>query len=201
MSEEPTASAEPMTPASDVAPEPVTPASEAAPTGAPATEAAPAGRIPSPGPSYARAEPMRLRGPAGSPGPRVRLGMTRPTIMEDGWWLTTLWAEDEHGVVDARLVAPSAGVPPVAPLQVIGPVLSNALMGLLDQEDGRQLIRLRMAPADDEARPWQRPLMILAAMCWDPVRASTMTTNQLATELMRAFRNAIDAAGAVGRTG
>jgi hypothetical protein len=168
----------------------------------PADEALPsAARMPSPGPSFARAEPLRLRGTVGQPGPRVRLGMLRPSIMDDGWWLTTLWVEDEEGVVEARAVAPLAGPPPVAPLQVIGPTLSNALMGLLDQEDGRQLIRLRMPPADDEAQPWRRPLLMLVAARWDPVRASSMTTNQLAGELMRAFRNAIDAAGASGRSG
>jgi hypothetical protein len=127
--------------------------------------------------------------------------MLRPSIMDDGWWLTTLWVEDEEGVVEARAVAPLAGPPPVAPLQVIGQTLSNALMGLLDQEDGRQLIRLRMPPADDDAQPWRRPLLILVAVRWDPVRASSMTTNQLSGELMRAFRNAIDAAGAPGRPG
>jgi hypothetical protein len=74
-------------------------------------------------------------------------------------------------------------------------------MGLLDQEDGRQLIRLRMAPAEDEAHPWRRPLLILVAVRWDPVRAATMTANQLAGELMRAFRNAVDVAGAPGRLG
>jgi len=172
------------------------------PLGQPADEAPPSpARAPSPGPSFARAEPLRLRGPAGQPGPRVRLGMLRPSIMDDGWWLTTLWVEDDDGIVEARAVAPLAGPPPVAPLQVIGSTLSNALMGLLDQEDGRQLIRLRMPPADDEAQPWRRPLLILVAARWDPVRASSMTTNQLAGELMRAFRNAIDAAGAPGRPG
>jgi hypothetical protein len=158
-------------------------------------------RTPSPGPSFARAEPLRLRGPAGEPGPRVRLGMLRPSIMDDGWWLTTLWVEDDEGVIEARAIAPLAGPPPVAPLQIIGPALANGLMGLLDQEDGRQLIRLRMLPADDDVQPWRRPLLILVAARWDPVRASSMTTNQLAGELMRAFRNAIDAAGAPGRQG
>ena len=125
-------------------------------------------RMPSPGPSFARAEPLRLRGPAGEPGPRVRLGMLRPSIMDDGWWLTTLWVEDDEGVVEARTVAPVAGPPPAAPLQVIGPTLSNALMGLLDQEDGRQLIRLRMPPADDEAQLWRRPLLLLVARALGP---------------------------------
>jgi hypothetical protein len=119
--------------------------------------------------------------------------------MDDGWWLTTLWVEDDDGVVEARLVAPLAGPPAVAPLQIIGPSLSNALMGLLDQEEDRQLIRLRMPAADEEGGPWGRPLLILVAVRWDPLRASTMTTNQLAGELMRAFRRAIEAAGAPGR--
>jgi hypothetical protein len=125
--------------------------------------------------------------------------MLKPSIMDDGWWLTTLWAEDEEGVIEARAVAPLAGPAPGPPLQVIGPILSGALMGLLDQEAGRQLIRLRMAPADDEAEPWRRPLLILVAVRWDPVRASTMTENALAGELMRAFRHAIDLAGSPGR--
>jgi hypothetical protein len=160
-----------------------------------------ADRLPSPGPSFARAEPLRLRGPAGAPGPRVRLGMRKPSVMEDGWWLTTLWAEDDDGVVEARVVAPLAGPPPEPPLRVIGPILSGALMGLLDQEDDRQLIRLRMGPAADEAEPWRRPLLLLVAVRWDPVRAATMTENALAGELMRAFRHAIDVAGAPGRAG
>jgi len=156
-------------------------------------------RLPSPGPSFARAEPLRLRGPGEEIGPRVRLGMSKPNKMEDGWWLTTLWVEDDDGIIEARTVAPAAGPPPVPPLQVIGPTLSNALMGLLDQEDGRQLIRMRMAPAEDEAEPWRRPLMILTAVRWDPVRASTMRDNDFVKELMRAFRRAIDVAGAPGR--
>ena len=158
-------------------------------------------RLPSPGPSFARAEPLRLHGPSGSLGPRIRLGMSKPNKMEDGWWITTLWAEDDEGVIEARAVAPVAGPPPVPPLQVLGPTLSNALMGLLDQEDGRQLIRMRMAPAEDEAQPWRRPLMILTAVRWDPVRASTMRDNDFVKELMRAFRRAIDVAGAPGRPG
>ena len=158
-------------------------------------------RIPSPGPSFARAEPLRLRGAAGEVGPIVRLGMSKPSIMEDGWWLTTLWVEDDDGVVEARSVAPTAGPPPEPPLAVMGPTLSGALMGLLAVEQDRQLIRLRMPPADDESQPWRRPLMFLVAVKWDPIRASTKRDNELAGELMRAFRQAIDVAGAPGRVG
>lgn len=157
------------------------------------------GRMPSPGPSFARVEPIRLKGPGGSLGPRIRLGMTKPTVMVDDWWVFTLWAEDDEGVLECRTVAPAAGPPPTAPLQVFGPTLANSLMGLLDQEDGRQLIRMRMAEAEDEADPWARPLMILTAVRWDPVRRSTMRDNELVAEMTRAFRRSIDVAGAPGR--
>jgi hypothetical protein len=125
--------------------------------------------------------------------------MSKPTIMDDGWWVCTLWVEDDEGVIETRTIAPAAGPPAVPPLAVLGPILSNALMGLLDQEDGRQLIRLRMAEPDDETEPWRRPLMIMTAVRWDPIRSSTMRTNELVAELMRAFRRAIDVAGAPGR--
>ena len=127
--------------------------------------------------------------------------MTKPTVMVDDWWVFTLWVEDDEGVVECRAVAPLAGPPPGAPLQVIGPTLANSLMGFLDQEDGRQLIRLRMAEADDEAEPWRRPLMILTAVRWDPVRASTLRQNELVAEMMRAFRRAVEVAGAPYRPG
>ena len=155
-------------------------------------------RVPSPGPSFARAEPLLLGERAGTPGLRLRLGMARPSVTDDGWWLTSLWAEDEDGVIEARVFAPRAGPPPGAPLGVIGPALAGALAGLLDQEDDRQLIRLRMPPAPDEARPWERPLMLWVAVRWDPVRASTMRENELAAELMRAFRAALLAAASPG---
>lgn len=148
-------------------------------------------RTPSPGPSFVREETVVLR----AAGERIRLGMTAPSVMEDGWWLTHLWAEDADGVIDARQVAPLAGPPPGPPLQAIGPSLAGALAGLLDQEDGRQLIRLRMPPAADERRPWERPLVLMTAVRWDPVRAATLRPNELARELLRAFARAVEVAG------
>jgi hypothetical protein len=157
-------------------------------------------RVPSPGPSFVRDEPLRLRAPAGTEAEgggatAVRLGMSPPSVMDDGWWLAHLWAEDDEGVVPASLVAPLGGPPPGPPLAVLGPALAGALAGLLGQEDGRQLIRLRMPPPEDEARPWERPLMLWVAVAWDPVRATTMRRNELARELLRAFRSAVLAAG------
>src|SRR4051794_35772124 len=83
-------------------------------------------RMPSPGPSFVREETVRLRAPSGR-GPQIRLGMAAPSVMEDGWWLTPLGAEDAEGVLDARAVAPLAGPPPGPPLSTIGPSLAGAL--------------------------------------------------------------------------
>jgi hypothetical protein len=118
--------------------------------------------------------------------------------MEDGWWLTSFWVEDDDGVVSASAVTPVEGPPSGNPMAHIGPVLAGALAGLVGQEGGRQLIRLRMPPAPDEARPWERPLILWVAVAWDPVRTSMMRPNELAGELMRAFRNAVVAVGSPG---
>lgn len=154
-------------------------------------------RLPAPGPSFVREEEVRL--PGGTDASRVQLGMGAPSIMDDGWWLTHLWVTDADGVVEASRVAPIGGPPPGPPLAVMGPALAGALAGLLDQEDGRQLIRLRMPPAEDASRPWARPLLLMTAVRWDPVRSATMRPNELARELLRAFARAVEAAGAPGR--
>lgn len=154
-------------------------------------------RLSVPGPSFVREEQVRL---PGSPEmSAVQLGMSAPSIMDDGWWLTHLWAADADGVVDATDAAPLAGPPPGPPLLSLGPALAGALAGFLDQEDGRQLIRLRMPPAEDASRPWARPLLLMTAVRWDPVRSATMRPNELARELLRAFARAVEAAGAPGR--
>jgi hypothetical protein len=157
-------------------------------------------RLPSPGPSFIREETVTLAGrDVGSRD--VVVGLTAPSVMDDGWWLTHLWARDGDGVVSARDAAPAAGPPAGPPLLAMGPVLAGALAGLIDQEDGRQLIRLRMPPAADESRPWERPLLLMTAIRWDPVRSATMRPNELARELLRAFGRALEAVGAPARTG
>jgi hypothetical protein len=157
-------------------------------------------RLPSPGPSFIREEPVTLAGRAADAG-HVAVGLTAPSIMDDGWWLTHLWAQDDLGVVSARDAAPASGPPPGPPLSSLGPVLAGALAGLIDQEADRQLIRLRMPPAVDAARPWDRPLVLMTAIRWDPVRSATMRPNELARELLRAFGRAVESVGAPGRTG
>ena len=153
-----------------------------------------AARLPVPGPSFIREVEVRLHDRAGADGLRLEAGMSNPSIMDDGWWLSTLWVADTDGVVEAAAVAPTAGPPPGLPLQVIGPSFAGALAGLLGQADGRQLIRLRMPPAENEARPWERPLIVWVAVSWDPVRASTMQRNELARELLRAFAHSVQVA-------
>ncbi|MFN8517870.1 MAG: hypothetical protein U0667_00455 [Chloroflexota bacterium] len=157
-------------------------------------------RLPSPGPSFIREERVTLASRADDAG-EVVVGLTAPSVMDDGWWLTHLWAQDAAGVVSARDAAPVAGPPAGPPLLAMGPILAGALAGLIDQEDGRQLIRLRMPPPADESRPWERPLLLMTAIRWDPIRAATMRPNELARELLRAFARATEAVGAPGRVG
>jgi hypothetical protein len=149
-------------------------------------------RLPLPGPSFVRDEDVALRGSETGPQRRLRAGMAKPSVMDDGWWLSHVWLADDEGVVEATEIAPVAGPPPGTPLQVIGPRLAGALSGLIAEEDGRQLIRLRMAPAADEGRPWQRPMLCMIAIKWDPVRASVLRDNELARELLRGFAAALE---------
>lgn len=157
-----------------------------------------AARLPLAGPSFVREEEVLVRGTHGEPGRRLRAGMTKPSVTDDGWWLSHLWLADEEGIVPATEIAPLGGPPPGMPLQALGPRLAGALAGLIAQEEGRQLIRLRMPPASDESRPWARPLLCMLAVKWDPVRASVMRENELARELLRAFAAALEGVGRPG---
>jgi hypothetical protein len=149
--------------------------------------------LPVPGISFVKEEAVTLRD-----GEQLSAGMTVPSVMDDGWWLTNLWVADDEGVVPALLAAPAAGPPPGAPLHAMGPRVAGALSGLIAEEGGRQLIRLRMPPADDESRLWERPLICMVAIRWDPIRAALMTKNQLARELLRGFAAAVEAVGRPG---
>jgi len=152
-----------------------------------------------PGPSFIKEESISLRGAVGEQGRKLTAGMSAPSVMDDGWWLTHVWVTGETGgVVEAIEVAPAAGPPPGAPLTAIGPRVAGALSGLIAEEDGRQLIRLRMPPPADESRPWERPLLCMVAIRWDPVRASVLQKNQLARELLRGFAAAVEAVGRPG---
>ena len=157
-----------------------------------------AARLPVPGPSFGGEETIPSRRPNNGPERTLRAGMSAPSVLDDGWWLTHLWVADAGGVVEAIDVAPSAGPPPGAPLEALGPRLAGALSGLISEEGGRQMMRLRMPPAPDEARPWERPLLCMLAIRWDPVRASVMTREELARELLIGFAAAVEAVGRPG---
>jgi hypothetical protein len=73
--------------------------------------------------------------------------------------------------------------------------LAGALSGLIAQQADRQMIRLRMPPAADEARPWQRPLVCMLAIKWDPLRSAVMRETDLARELLRGFAAACEGVG------
>ena len=151
-----------------------------------------------PGPSFVDEQPVSLHGPLGEPARRLRAGLTEPSVMDDGWWLTHLWLADEHGVVEATDIAPAAGPPPGTPLDAIAPRLAGALAGLIAQEQDRQQLRLRMPPAPDEARPWQRPVVCMLAIKFDPLRAAVMDRGELARELLRGFAAAVEGIGRPG---
>jgi hypothetical protein len=112
--------------------------------------------------------------------------------------MTHLWVFDDAGIIDTVRIAPRAGPPPAPPLTVMGPVFAGALAGLIAEEEGRQLVRLKLHPAADETLPWERPLIVQLAIRWDPVRAATVRPNELASETLEAFARAIQAAGRPG---
>jgi hypothetical protein len=122
-----------------------------------------------------------------------RAGLSRPTTLEDGWWLTVLWVADDEGVLSFRDAAPVAGPPPDPPVVRLGPALSGALSGLILEEDGRLCVRLApIAPADDDRTPWLSPIAIRAGFKWEPARALGMHSNELAEAVLSAFRRSIE---------
>ena len=143
-------------------------------------------RLPPPGPSYLREQPIRI-------GDRtLRAGMARPTEAPDGWWLAVVWVADDEGVVSFRDVAPAAGPPPDPPLARLGPGVSGALSGLILEDAGRLQMRLGLiAQPDDPSRPWRAPLAIRAAFRFEPARAATIGTNELAETVLAGFVRAI----------
>jgi hypothetical protein len=158
----------------------------------------PPSRLPAPGPSFIRERTLVLHPGRPDGDRRIQIGMTRPSDLSDGWWGAFLWASDADGVVLARDAGPLAGPPPAPPLAVIGPAFAGALSGLIAVEGNRQLVRLSLPEAGDEARPWDRPLLARLALKWEPMRAATMRPNELAREALEAWGRAVEAAGRPG---
>ncbi len=144
-------------------------------------------RLGPPGPSFLREHEVRIG------DRRLRAGMSRPTTLEDGWWLAIVWVADDEGVVSFRDVAPLAGPPPEPPLARLGPAWSGALSGMILEEGGRLSIRLaHVAPSDDPLQPWRSPLAVRAAFRWEPMRAAAMRPNELAETVLAGFRRVVE---------
>ena len=119
--------------------------------------------------------------------------MARPSEAPDGWWLAILWVTDDDGVVSFREVAPDAGPPPDPPLARLGPQMSGALSGLILEDAGRLQMRLGLVkPPGDPDRPWRAPLAIRTAFRFEPARAATMGSNELAETVLTGFRRAVE---------
>ena len=155
-------------------------------------------RLPVPGVSFLRERTIRLHAGPRDVGEPVNAGMAQPSTTDDGWWMTQAWLHDGDGVIDTLRIAPRAGPPAAPPLLVMGPVFAGALSGLIAQEGGRQQVRLRLHPAADESRPWERPLIVQVAIRWDPLTTATKRANALAAEVLEALARAVEAAGRPG---
>ncbi len=144
-------------------------------------------RLPPPGPSFLREQPVRI-------GERTyRAGMARPSDAPDGWWLTILWVADADGVVSFGEVAPDLGPPPTPPLDRLGPALSGKLSGMILEDAGRLQMRLgHIVPPDDPARPWRTPIAVRAGFRFEPARAVAMRPNELSETVLTAFRQSIE---------
>lgn len=142
-------------------------------------------RLPSPGPSFLREIELQ-------PGSPRLVGMSQPQTIADGWWVTLLWCEQDGSLLTFNDLAPDYGTPPGSPLLRLGPGLSGSLSGLILEEGGRQLLRVRLGQApDDENAPWDAPLAVLAGFRFEPARQLAMRESELATTVLRGFRDAV----------
>lgn len=145
-------------------------------------------RLPPPGPSIV--EEIRVPSPEGP----YRAGIARPSTLTDDWWVTLLWVADEGGVASFRALASTAGPPADPPLARLGPSVAGHLSGMILEEEGRQMLRLRLGVApDDERLPWEAPLIVVAAFRWEPMRAATMSDGDLAAIVLAAFARSLEA--------
>jgi len=144
-------------------------------------------RLPAPGPSVVPVQALRAEGRA------LSAGIGEPTTLGDDWWVSLLWVADRDGLVSFRDLGPSAGPPPDPPLLRLGPLIAGALSGMILEEGGRQMLRLRMGiPPPDERLPWEAPLIVLSAFRWEPMRAATMDEAELATTVLTGFRRSVE---------
>jgi hypothetical protein len=118
--------------------------------------------------------------------------MSQPATTDD-WWMSLLWVADDAGLVPFRDLGPAAGPPPDPPAGRLGMLIAGGLSGLILEDDGRLQIRLgAVAPGEDAERPWSAPAIVRAAFRWEPARAAVMRPNELANEVLTAFRRAVE---------
>ena len=144
--------------------------------------------LPAPGPSFLREQELIVH------GRRLRAGMSRPSTPADDWWTAILWLADEANRLASFVdLAPAAGPPPEPPLARLGPALAGGLSGLILEDAGRLQIRLGpVVPPETPDRPWRAPVVVRAAFRWEPARAATLRPNELASEVLTAFRRAVE---------
>lgn len=128
-----------------------------------------------------------------APGRLLRAAVGEPTTLADDWWVALLWVADPDGVVPFRAVASPSGPPADPPLARLGPLVAGALSGLILEDGGRQMLRLRLGVTpSDERLPWEAPLVVLAAFRWEPMRAATMTDHEIAQAVLGAFGRSVE---------
>lgn len=119
--------------------------------------------------------------------------MSRPATPAEDWWTAVLWIQDEAGLATFAELAPAAGPPPDPPLVRLGPALAGGLSGLILEDAGRLQIRLGLVvPPEDPERPWRCPAIVRAAFRWEPARAAALRPTALASEVLTAFRRAVE---------
>jgi hypothetical protein len=144
----------------------------------------PSQRLPSPGPSYIKEIEL-------APGDDRIVGISAPQTLEE-WWIAMLWCERNGRLLDFADLAPAYGIPPGSPLLRLGPGISGAMSGLILEEGGRQQLRLRLGqPPENEAEPWQSPLVVVLALRFEPTRVLTMRESQIARTVLQAFRESV----------
>jgi hypothetical protein len=122
--------------------------------------------------------------------------MSRPSVPADDWWTTVLWVAGDDGLATFAELAPAGGPPPDPPLVRVGPALAGGLSGLILEDAGRLQIRLGLiAPPEDADRPWRCPAVVRVAFRWEPARAAALRANELASEVLTAFRRAVESLG------
>jgi hypothetical protein len=141
--------------------------------------------LPVPGPSFLREQDVRVG------ERRFVVGMSRPATAED-WWVAVLWLADGGALARFDDLTP-AGPPPEPPASRLGMAMAGSLSGLVLEDAGRLQVRLGpVVPPADPERPWRAPAIVRAAFRWEPARALALRPNELATEVLTAFRRAAE---------